>query len=104
FLNLGVAMIIYLFAPGSFWLHTLITAVMIAGLHAFNSYLIEPRIIGDRVGLHPVMVIASLFIFAHFLGFIGLLIAVPMMAVCMMFLKEWYRRTISMQEPVYVTP
>jgi predicted PurR-regulated permease PerM len=104
FLNLGVAMVIYLFAPGSFWLHTLITLVTIAGLHALNSYIVEPRIIGDRVGLHPVMVIASLFIFAHFRVFVGLLIAVPTTAVILMFMKEWYRRTISMQQPVYTTP
>jgi predicted PurR-regulated permease PerM len=103
FLNLGVAMIIYIFSPGSFWTNTLTTAAVIAGLHALNSYLIEPRIIGDRVGLPPVLMIASLFAFAHFLGFIGLLIAVPTMAVVVMFLKEWYRLTVA-RRPVVVTP
>lgn len=102
FMNLGIAMIIYLFAPGEFWYNTLITAVMIGGLHAFNSNLVEPRILGDRVGLHPVMVIASLFIFGHFLGFVGLLIAVPMTAVILMFLKEWYRKAVTLEKPVYV--
>jgi predicted PurR-regulated permease PerM len=104
FLNLGIAMIIYLFAPGEFWYNTLITAVMVFGLHALNSNLVEPRIIGDRVGLHPVMVIASLFIFGHFLGFVGLLIAVPTTAVILMFLKEWYRKAVTLEKPVYVNP
>jgi predicted PurR-regulated permease PerM len=104
FLNLGIAMIIYLFAPGEFWYNTLITAVMIGGLHALNSNLVEPRIIGDRVGLHPVMVIASLFVFGHFLGFVGLLIAVPTTAVILMFLKEWYRKAVTLEKPVYVNP
>jgi predicted PurR-regulated permease PerM len=104
FLNLGIAMIIYLFAPGDFWIHTLITAVMIGALHALNSNLVEPRIIGDRVGLHPVMVIASLFVFGHFLGFVGLLIAVPTTAVILMFLKEWYRKAVTLEKPVYVNP
>jgi len=90
FLNLGIAMIIYLFAPGSFWEHTLVTAATISALHALNSYVIEPRVIGERVGLHPVLVIASLFIFGHFLSFVGMLIAVPAAAVIQMLLKEWY--------------
>lgn len=104
FLNLGVAMIIYLFAPGDFWMNTLITAVMVLALHALNSYLIEPRILGDRVGLPPVLLIASLFVFSHFLGFVGLLIAVPTTAVIAMFLKEWYRSTVTLRKPVTVTP
>ncbi|MBC8144700.1 MAG: AI-2E family transporter, partial [bacterium] len=103
-LNLGIAMIIYLFAPGDFWYNTLITAVMIGALHALNSNLVEPRIIGDRVGLHPVMVLASLFVFGHFLGFVGLLIAVPTTAVILMFLKEWYRKAVTLEKPVYVNP
>lgn len=91
FLNLGVAMVIYLIAsPGSFLENTLITAATIAALHALNSYVIEPRVIGERVGLHPVLVIASLFVFGHFLGFVGMLIAVPTAAVIQMLLKEWY--------------
>lgn len=103
-LNLGIAMIIYLFAPGDFWYNTLITGALIFGLHALNSNLVEPRILGDRVGLHPVMVIASLFVFGHFLGFVGLLIAVPTTAVILMFLKEWYRKAVTLEKPVYVNP
>lgn len=95
FINLGVAMIIYLFAPGGFWYNTLVTAGMVLGLHAFNGYVVEPRIIGDRVGLHPMVLIASLFIFSHFLGFIGLLVAVPASAIIIMFLKEWYQRSVA---------
>ncbi|MBS1914102.1 MAG: AI-2E family transporter [Bacteroidetes bacterium] len=95
FLNLGVAMIIFLFAPGEFATNTLITAAMVAGLHALNSYVIEPRVIGHRVGLPPVLMIASLFVFAHFVGFIGLLIAVPTSAVIAMFMREWYHSTIN---------
>ncbi|HVZ41198.1 MAG TPA: AI-2E family transporter [Candidatus Kapabacteria bacterium] len=95
FLNLGVAMIIFLFAPGEFSTNTLITAAMVAGLHALNSYVIEPRVIGHRVGLPPVLMIASLFVFAHFVGFIGLLIAVPTSAVIAMFMREWYHSTIN---------
>ncbi len=104
FMNLGVAMIIYLFVPDSFWYNMLMTAIMVFGLHALNAYMIEPRIIGDRVGLHPVLLIASLFVFSHFLGFVGLLFAVPASAVILMFFKEWYRLTVETRQPVTVPP
>lgn len=94
FLNLGVAIIIFLFGPDHFWYNTLVMSITIFGLHAVNTNMIEPRIIGSRVGLHPVLLIASLFVFASYLGFVGLLIAVPTTAVVLMFLKEWYNHKL----------
>lgn len=94
FLNLGVAAVIFLFSPASFGTNMLITTTMVFGLHALNAYIVEPRVIGDRVGLPPVLLIGSLFVFAHFLGFIGLLVAVPTSAVIAMFLREWYRQSV----------
>ena len=103
FLNLGVAIVIFLFVPGDFWYHTLVMSGTIFGLHALNANMIEPRVLGDRVGVHPVLIIASLFIFAYFMGFVGLLIAVPTTAVVLMFLKEWYSGTIG-PETILVRP
>jgi predicted PurR-regulated permease PerM len=37
-----------------------------------------PKIVGESVGLHPVWVILALSVFGFFLGFLGLLIAVPL--------------------------
>ena len=94
FLNVGVGLIIFSIIPdGGFVYNTIVLVSTILGLHAMNAYLVEPRILGDRVGMHPVLVIASLFIFAKFLGFIGLLIAVPVTAIVLMFLREWYGRS-----------
>ncbi|MBS1538614.1 MAG: AI-2E family transporter [Bacteroidetes bacterium] len=67
-------------------------ALVINGLHFFNAYVIEPRILGKRVGLHPIMLLVSLFVFGHFFGFLGLLIAVPTTAILMMFLRDWEKR------------
>ncbi len=99
FINLGVAIIIYLFLPDGFWYNTIVTAAMIFGLHALNGYFVEPRVLGTRVGLHPVIIIASLFAFGYFFGFVGLLIAVPATAVLLMFVKEWYSRTGWLSKP-----
>jgi predicted PurR-regulated permease PerM len=74
--------------------------LVINGLHFFNAYVVEPRILGKRVGLHPIMLLASLFIFGHFFGFLGLLIAVPTTAILMMFLRDWEVKQDSLLDTV----
>lgn len=71
----------------------ILTIVLVVnGLHFFNAYVIEPRILGNRVGLHPIILLGSLFVFGHFFGFLGLLIAVPSTAILMMFLRDWQKK------------
>ena len=41
---------------------------------------LAPKLVGEKVGLHPVWLIFALFAFGFFLGFVGLLIAVPLAA------------------------
>lgn len=62
---------------------------VINGLHFINAYMVEPRVLGEKIGLHPIILLASLFIFSHFFGFWGLLIAVPATAVLVMFFRDW---------------
>ncbi len=67
--------------------------LIINGLHFINAYIIEPRILGKHIGLHPITLLASLFIFSHFFGFLGLLIAVPTTAILMLFYRDWQEKT-----------
>lgn len=46
-----------------------------------EGYILTPKLVGDRVGLHPVWIIFGLFAGASLLGFLGMLIAVPVAAV-----------------------
>lgn len=48
---------------------------------ALEGYVLSPRLVGDRVGLHPVWIIFALLTGAHLAGFLGLLLAVPLAAV-----------------------
>ena len=54
-----------------------------------EATVLGPKIVGAKVGLHPVLLILSLLIFGYFLGFIGILIAVPSTALLMAALHEW---------------
>lgn len=46
-----------------------------------ESLYLTPRLIGERIGLHPIAVIFALMVFGHALGFVGVLIALPASAV-----------------------
>ncbi len=53
-----------------------------------ESYVITPRIVGERVGLHPVAVIFALAAFGQLFGFVGVLLAVPLAAILLVALRE----------------
>ena len=46
-----------------------------------ESYILTPRIVGDRIGLHPVAVIFAIMAGGQLFGFVGMLIALPVAAV-----------------------
>ncbi len=61
-------------------------------LHIIEIVLLSPKIVGSKVGLHPLLIILSLLIFMYFLGFVGLLIAVPTTALIILFVRDWETR------------
>lgn len=60
----------------SLWRVGLVAAIFVAGQAVEGNYL-TPKLVGDRVGLHPVWVIFALFAGGSLLGFVGMLIALP---------------------------
>ena len=57
-----------------------VAAVFLAGQTA-ESYVLTPRLVGDRVGLHPVWIMFALLAGGALFGFTGVLLAVPAAAV-----------------------
>ena len=57
-----------------------LAAVFIIG-QILEGYILTPRLVGDRVGLHPIWVIFALFAGGYLFGFLGILVAVPVAAV-----------------------
>lgn len=53
-----------------------------------ESFFITPQIVGDRIGLSPFWVIFSLMAFGQLFGFVGMLIALPLAAICLVLLQE----------------
>jgi predicted PurR-regulated permease PerM len=72
-----------------------VAAVYILG-HVVEGHFITPRIMGGRLGLHPVVVMLAVLVWGTLLGFVGMLIAVPVTAALSVFwgdLKEAYKRS-----------
>ena len=53
-----------------------------------ESYVLTPWLVGDRVGLHPVWVIFAILAFGNLLGFVGVLLAVPLAAIALVLLRH----------------
>jgi predicted PurR-regulated permease PerM len=55
---------------------------------ALEGYVLIPKILGDSLGLHTVVVFAALTIFGSALGMFGLLIALPLSAAIVILARE----------------
>jgi predicted PurR-regulated permease PerM len=91
YVSLAVALLAGFFTP-----EPIIAMIKIGGIflvvQTLEAYVLSPKIVGESVGLHPVAVIFSILIFSRFLGFWGLIIAVPTSALIKFLIDEWKRR------------
>lgn len=53
-----------------------------------ESFVLTPKLVGERIGLHPLAVIFALLAFGHLLGFVGILIALPVSAVLLVAMRR----------------
>ncbi|MCX7371792.1 MAG: AI-2E family transporter [Alphaproteobacteria bacterium] len=79
----------------------LVLAVFVAG-QILEGYVIYPRLLGNRVELHAVWVIFALFAGGVALGFLGVLLAVPIAAAMGVVARFWLRKYL--QSPIYLDP
>ncbi|MFZ4062849.1 MAG: AI-2E family transporter [Polynucleobacter sp.] len=86
-----------------FGLGTEIVGVLIVyGLGQFiEGFFLTPRLVGERIGLHPVAVLFALLFFGKLFGFFGVLLALPISAVSLVLMQyswscytqsTWYQK------------
>ena len=91
-ISLVVASLVALFSGGPVVLKVFGVVVLYLGQKLLEATVLGPKIIGPKVGLHPVVLILSLLVFAYFLGFLGMLIAVPATALLLTAWESWEER------------
>src|SRR5690606_19798258 len=73
----------------------MVAGVFVAG-QMLEGYVLTPRIVGDRIGLHPMAVIFAIMAGGQLFGFLGMLLALPVAAVANVLLRfahERYRQS-----------
>ena len=75
-ISVGVALVQFL--PD--WIAIGIVAAIFVIGQFFEGNFLSPKLVGDKVGLHPVWLMFALLAFGYMFGFVGLLIAVPVSA------------------------
>ena len=53
-----------------------------------ESFVLTPRLVGERIGLHPLHVIFALMAFGQLFGFVGVLVALPLSAVLLVAIRR----------------
>ncbi len=69
--------------------HGLAAVAVIYGFgQMLESFYLTPRLVGERIGLHPLTVIFALMAFGQLFGFVGILVALPASAVLAVAVKH----------------
>jgi predicted PurR-regulated permease PerM len=94
-LSVGVAVV--QFWPEWQWI-AVVVGIFFAG-QMIEGNVLQPKLVGNRVGLHPVWLMFALFAFGYLFGFVGLLIAVPAAAAFAVLVRFALERYLA--SPVY---
>lgn len=86
-------------AQGPDWHLPVLVAVVFAVGQVAEGNFLTPKLVGDKVGLHPVWIMFALLAFAALFGFVGLLLAVPLAAVIGVLVRFALGRYLS--SPLY---
>jgi predicted PurR-regulated permease PerM len=77
------------FAP----LYALVAVGIVYGTgQVLEGFFLTPRLVGERIGLHPLAVIFALLAFGQLFGFVGVLVALPVSAVAVVALRRTLKR------------
>jgi predicted PurR-regulated permease PerM len=76
----------------------LVIGVFVVG-QGLEGYVLSPKLVGAKVGLHPVWLIFALLAFGYLFGFLGLLVAIPLAAAIGVLARFALRK--YMASPIY---
>jgi predicted PurR-regulated permease PerM len=90
------------------WAHVALVLIVFAIGQTLEGYVLVPRLVGEKIGLHPVAVIFAVLAGGELFGFLGVLLALPVASVVMVLLRYAHERYTASQlyrasdEPVIV--
>ena len=92
--GIGLATMTVAFEPNAFWQMTGVVATFtIAQL--LEGSILTPKLVGDRIGLHPVLIIFAIAAGGQLFGFFGILLALPAAAILSVMVRFAYHRYLK---------
>ena len=76
----------------------MVVGVFLIG-QALEGYVLSPKLVGAKVGLHPVWMMFALIAFGYLFGFVGLLVAIPLAATIGVLARFALRKYL--ESPIY---
>jgi predicted PurR-regulated permease PerM len=73
--------------------------VVYGGGQLLEGFFLTPRLVGQRIGLHPLAVIFALLAFGQLFGFVGVIVALPVSAVLLVAMRRMRGRYLD--SPLY---
>lgn len=86
----ATAITVAIFQFDGYWALLAVAGVFAVG-QALEGWVLTPYLVGDKIGLHPVAVIFALMAGGQLMGFVGMLIALPLAAIIMVLLRHLHR-------------
>lgn len=80
----------------SVWIGIGLALLVMGVVQVIQDAVLVPKIQGESLGLSPWLILLSLSVWGKLLGFLGLLIALPMTCLCL----SWYRRLLAARASV----
>ena len=100
YLGFGLGLVLALMAA-ALQFQALLGVALVGAVYAVGqvveSMYVTPKLLGERIGLHPIAVIFALMAFGHLLGFVGVLIALPASAVLLVGIRRAKARYMASQ-------
>jgi len=91
-ISLAPAIILALISKGIFW--AILTFLVLEGIQLLESQVISPSIMGEAMGLPPLVIILSLVIGAKLMGVMGALLAIPLAAIIRVIVRCFIKRKV----------
>lgn len=77
------------------WAYTLVAGLTFILGQMLEGMVITPKVIGESVGLHPIVVMIALMIGGSYFGISGMILALPVSAIAMVLVKRGYRAYLA---------
>lgn len=102
YLGFGLGLLLALLAgllQFASWYGVIAVAVVYGIGQVVESLYLTPRLVGERIGMDPLMVIFALLAFGHLFGFVGVLVALPLSALLVVAVRRM--RSMYLASPLY---